>query len=98
VYGLSVGKSFHHQKKGEKDIAKKIQWENDLDQEGREHLRSTGFMPPEELIPRIFLARGKVHFDRQVFHEATVALDHVISAHPESQAVPAAVYYRAVTQ
>ncbi len=35
-----------------------------LDQEGKEHHRTVGFLDPEEFIPSLLLGIGITHFDR----------------------------------
>ena len=69
-----------------------------LDVDGKEHYRSTGFLPPEELMPLILLARGKSHFDRGEFEQAMRLLDKVLDEYGQSYWAPEAVYYRAVSR
>jgi tetratricopeptide (TPR) repeat protein len=68
-----------------------------LGADGKEHHRSTGFLPPFELISMILLGIGKFHFDRGAFSEAIDTFSEVIENYPESGAAPEAVYYRGVS-
>jgi len=69
-----------------------------VDAEGVEHHRSVGFLPPEELIPMLLLARGKVHYGRGEQEEAIAMLDLMASEYPKSHWTPEGIYYRAVAQ
>jgi len=69
-----------------------------LDADGKENHRSTGFLPPEELIPMILLARGKVHFTQGEWNPAITMLEKVVHEYGHSHAAPEAVYYRGVTR
>ncbi len=68
-----------------------------LDQEGREHHRSVGFLPPEELIPFLMLGMAKARFDHDEFKEALELLAKVLSEYPGSAAAPEAFYLRGIT-
>jgi hypothetical protein len=65
-----------------------------LDGTGREHHRSTGFLPPESLLAIITLGLAKIHCDARSFEPAIDLLDRVINEHPSTEAVPEAVYLR----
>ena len=67
-----------------------------LDTEGKEHHRTVGFFPPEELIPSLLLGIAKVHFDCDEFNEALQNLDKIISEFPKSDSTPEAIYIRGV--
>lgn len=69
-----------------------------LDADGKENHRSTGFLPPEELIPMILLARGKVHFAEGEWDLAITLLEDVVDEYGQSHAAPEAVYYRGVSR
>ncbi len=69
-----------------------------LDYYGKEHHRSVGFLPPEELIPMLLLGMGKVYFDAEQFNAAIVHLDELLVDYPQSAAAPEAVYLRGVSR
>lgn len=68
-----------------------------LDMEGKEHHRTVGFLPPEELIPSLLLGIGKAHFDNNEFKEAIESFDKILSGFPGSHSSPEAVYLRGVS-
>jgi tetratricopeptide (TPR) repeat protein len=67
-----------------------------LDADGREHQRTIGFLPPEELIPSLMLGIAKSHFDRERFSEALSALDKLLKDYPKSDPAPEAIYLQGV--
>jgi tetratricopeptide (TPR) repeat protein len=67
-----------------------------LDTSGKEHSRTVGFIPPEELIPTILLGMAKVYFDLRQFDPAIECLEKIINGYPQSFEAPEAVYYRGV--
>lgn len=67
-----------------------------LDEEGKEHHRTVGFLSPEEFIPSLMLGAVKCHFDRGKFSEAIALIDEVLKDYPKSDAAPEAVYLRGV--
>ncbi len=67
-----------------------------LDEDGKEHQRSVGFLPPEELIPSLLLGIAKSHFDRERFSEALTTLDKIVSDYPKSDSTPEAIYLKGV--
>ncbi len=67
-----------------------------LDSLGKEHQRTVGFLPPEELIPSLLLGIAKSHFDQERFNEALSMLEKIISDHPGSGSAPEAIYLRGV--
>ena len=68
-----------------------------LDQEGKEHHRTVGFLSPEEFIPSLLLGIGITHFDHDTFDKALACFDRVLSEYATSDAAPEAVYQRGVT-
>lgn len=68
-----------------------------LDPDGKEHHRTVGFLPPEELIPSLLLGIAKCHFDRERFDEALRALNTLLERYPKSDAAPEAIYLRGVS-
>ncbi len=67
-----------------------------LDEEGVIHHSAVGFLPPEEFIPFGLLGLAKVAFDKGRYDQALCFFDNVIDRHPESSAVPEAIYLKAV--
>ncbi len=68
-----------------------------LDEEGKEHHRTIGFLSPEEFIPSLMLGVAKCHFDRGKFSEAIAMLEEDLKDYPKSDAAPEAVYVRGVS-
>jgi len=78
----------------------KVKWTPNLivlDQDGKEHHRSMGFLSPEELIPFLMLGMAKVYFDHDDFANALVLLEKVLEEYPKREAAPEALYLRGVT-
>jgi TolA-binding protein len=67
-----------------------------LDEEGKEHHRTIGFLSPEEFIPSLMLGTAKCHFDRERFGEAIARIEGILKDYPKSDAAPEAVYLRGV--
>lgn len=67
-----------------------------LDSDGKEHQRTVGFLPPEELIPSLLLGIAKSYFNRERFNEALFTLDQILRDHDQSDSVPEAIYLRGV--
>ncbi len=67
-----------------------------LDPDGKEHQRTVGFLPPEELIPSLLLGIAKSYFNRERFGEALSTLDQILRDHPQSDSAPEAIYLRGV--
>ena len=67
-----------------------------LDEEGKEHHRTIGFLSPEEFIPSLMLGVAKCHFDREGFGKALEMLEKISKDYPKSDATPEAVYVRGV--
>jgi hypothetical protein len=68
-----------------------------LDANGKEHYRSVGFLPPDEMIPSLLLWIGKTYFDLNDFAEAIATFDKIIGDYPESGAAPEAMFFRGVS-
>jgi len=68
-----------------------------LDEEGKEHHRTIGFLSPEEFIPSLMLSVAKSHFDRGKFDKAITMLEGILKDYPKSDAAPEAVYVRGVS-
>ena len=67
-----------------------------LDEEGKEHHRTIGFLAPEEFIPSLMLGLAKCHFDRGKFGEAVGTIEEILKDYPKSEPAPEAVYVRGV--
>lgn len=63
-----------------------------LDQEGREHHRSVGFLGPEEVIPSLMLGRAKIHFDLDQIEDALKILESIVKKYPKSDVTAEAVF------
>lgn len=69
-----------------------------LDYYGKEHHRTVGFLPPEELIPSLLLGMGKTDFDTTQFNDAIIHLNTLLNGYPRSAAAPEAIYLRGVSR
>jgi hypothetical protein len=67
-----------------------------LDENGQEHHRVVGFLPPDQFIPAMLLGISKVNFDLERFPEALVDLEKIITEFPKAKAVPEAIFLRGV--
>jgi tetratricopeptide (TPR) repeat protein len=67
-----------------------------LDQEGREHHRTVGFLGAEELIPSLLLGMGKAYFDAEQFEQAIKVFDELLTKHPKTDSAPEATFVRGV--
>jgi len=67
-----------------------------LDTSGKEHYRTAGFIPAEEMIPLLLFGIAKTYFDLGQFDQAIQRLDVIISEHPKSYTAPEATYLRGV--
>ncbi|MBI2471339.1 MAG: tetratricopeptide repeat protein [Planctomycetes bacterium] len=67
-----------------------------LDKDGKEHHRTVGFFPAEELIPSLLLGIAKVHFDLNEFKDALSRLENIMSDFPKSSPAPEAIYLKGV--
>ncbi len=67
-----------------------------LDSGGKEHQRTVGFLPPEELIPSLMLGMAKINFNREKFNDALSILDKLVADSPKSDSAPEAIYLRGV--
>ncbi|KAF0221302.1 MAG: hypothetical protein FD174_440 [Geobacteraceae bacterium] len=68
-----------------------------LDYYGKEHHRTVGFLPPEELIPSLLLGMGKTDFETGQFNDAIIHFNTLLNGYPGSAAAPEAVYLRGVS-
>ncbi len=67
-----------------------------LDENGKEHSRTVGFIPPEEFVPALMLGMLKVHFNRKQFREALDEANALIRDYPGAKAMPEAIYWQGV--
>ena len=63
-----------------------------LDSHGKEHHRTVGFLPPEELVPSLMLGLAKIHFDQENFAQAIAILEQLAAQYSKSDAAPEAIY------
>lgn len=68
-----------------------------LDQEGKEHQRTVGFLSAEELCASILLGIGNLHFNGNAFKEAIASYDRVLAEYPQSDCAPEAIFQRGVS-
>jgi len=68
-----------------------------LDQQGKEHHRTVGFLSAEELIPSILLGIGNLHFNHNEFKEAIACYDRVLAQSPTSDSAPEAIFQKGVS-
>ncbi len=69
-----------------------------LDYYGKEHHRTVGFLPPDDLIASLMLGMGKTDFDTGDFNDAVIHFDRVLADFPQSSFAPEAVYLRGVSR
>jgi len=67
-----------------------------LDQEGKEHHRTVGFLSPEELIPSLLLGMAKSGFEQQRYAEALAVIQELLDTYPGSDAAPEALFLKGV--
>ncbi|HNQ46258.1 MAG TPA: thioredoxin fold domain-containing protein [Syntrophorhabdus sp.] len=67
-----------------------------LDQNGKEHSRTVGYIAPEEFVPAMLLGMAKMHFDLRQFDSMAQCLEKIINVYPWSLAAPEAIYYHGV--
>ena len=72
-----------------------IRWTPTLivhDPEGKEHHRMVGYLPVDDLIAQLLLAKGKIYFDTDRLPEAIAQFQTVVDQYPNSGAAPEAVF------
>ena len=69
-----------------------------LDYYGREHQRSVGFLPADEIVGSVLLGMGKVSLDYGQFSEAVIQFNTLLNGCPECAFAPEAVYLRGVAR
>lgn len=63
------------------------------DEEGGALERWEGYLPPEDFIPQLLLAKGISAFHLQMHDEAIREFEMIVEGHPASDLVPEADYY-----
>jgi tetratricopeptide (TPR) repeat protein len=79
----------------------RVQWTPTLvllDEDGEEHNRTVGFLPPEELLPSLMLGIGKSYFDLEEYAEAEKTFKHLLAEYPHSDSSAEAAYYLGVSR
>ena len=61
-----------------------------LDDEGKEHHRSVGSLPPEEFIATLMFGIAKLHKDQGRTEQARAMLNWLLTAYPRSKAAASA--------
>lgn len=69
-----------------------------LDYYGREHQRTVGYLPPDEMVGSVLLGMGKVSLDYDQFSEAVIQFNTLLNGCPDCAAAPEAVYLRGVAR
>ena len=69
-----------------------------LDEDGKEHHRTVGWLSPEDLIASLLLGIGQAHIDRGDLSAAGPVLQRVVSEYPDSDAAPEALYLDGVVR
>lgn len=69
-----------------------------LDHTGKEHHRVVGYLPPEDLIAHMKLGKGKMHFGRFRFANASAEFDDIIKNHPTTGVVTEAIFFHGVAE
>ena len=62
------------------------------DPEGNEHHRFVGYVPSDDLIAHLGLAKGKIYLDSDRLAEAITQFQTVIDHHPNAGATPEAIF------
>ncbi|HEY5514267.1 MAG TPA: thioredoxin fold domain-containing protein [Geomonas sp.] len=69
-----------------------------LDYYGKEHQRTVGYLPPDEMVATLLLGIGKVGFNNDQFSEAVIQMNTLLNGYPKSAVAPEAVYLRGVAR
>lgn len=69
-----------------------------LDYQGKEHQRTIGYLPPDEIVASLLLGIAKTALDADLFNEAVLQLNTLLNGYPKSAAAPEAVYLRGVAR
>jgi len=63
-----------------------------LDQDGREHHRVVGFLPPEDFVAQLQLGKAKLFYDQDRLEKATSEFQMVIDRFPKTAAAEEAIF------
>jgi len=69
-----------------------------LDYYGKEHQRTLGFLPPDEMVATLLLGIGKVGLGNDQFNEAVLQFNTLLNGYPNASCAPEAVYLRGVAR
>ncbi len=69
-----------------------------LDVAGKEHYRTLGFIPPEDLVASLLLGIGKACFDLDEWSQAGEDFERIIKDYSKSYFTPEAIYLRGVSR
>lgn len=69
-----------------------------LDENGKEHHRLVGFLPPSDFIPEMLLGIAKMKFNQDDFDGALLDFEKILSNYPQSKAAPETMYLRGVSR
>ena len=69
-----------------------------LDYYGREHQRTIGYLPPDEIVATLLLGMGKVSLGQGQFNEAGIQFNTLLNGFRGSASAPEAVYLRGVAR
>jgi tetratricopeptide (TPR) repeat protein len=69
-----------------------------LDQNGKEHHRTVGFMSADELLPSLLLGIGNAHFDNGNFNEALGCYGKIGEKYPNSDSAAEAIFQVGVSR
>lgn len=69
-----------------------------LDYYGKEHQRTMGYLPPDDMVASLLLGIGKAGFGNDQFNEAVVQYSTLLNGYPQSAFAPEAVYLRGVAR
>jgi tetratricopeptide (TPR) repeat protein len=69
-----------------------------LDADGKVHYSSTGFIPPEEFVPKFLVGKARWYFDLGQLAEARALLEEMLGRCPHPSAAAEAIYYLGVTK
>ena len=69
-----------------------------VDEGGEERYRTEGFLPADDFLAQLELGLGRAAFARSDFVEAERWFRGVVSAHPDTDAAPEALYWAGVAK
>jgi thioredoxin-related protein len=69
-----------------------------LDAQGKEHYRIVGFVPPEEFIPLLIVAKARFFLDTGQVAAARATLEEMLSRYPHPRAAAEAIFFLGVAK